>query len=242
MKKPIIGITLDNHEDSDKYKYSSFSWYALRRNYADCIIANGGVPFFIPFQNDNIDIIVEMVDGLLVPGSDNDIHPKFYNHELTKARVFSSEKAEFELNLIKKIIAADKPYFGICNGMQALNVALGGTLIQHIPDYIESDIIHEQPIPKNIVTHPVDILHDTRLAEIAGGAHQIMVNSTHHQAVGNLGKDLIISAKAPDGIIEAIEIPSIMGKFVLAVEWHPEYLNDNGVDLNLFRALVESCK
>ena len=238
MKKPIIGITLDLNNNTETYKYSSFPWYALRQNYAECIIAAGGMPIFLPFQSDNIDQIINTIDGLLVPGSDNDVHPKFYNHQLTKAKVHSEEKTVFELSLIKKIIALNKPYLGICNGMQTLNVALGGTLIQHIPDYIKSDINHEQTLPKNIPTHPVNIHHNTHLANIIG-AEKIMVNSTHHQAIGDLGADLVVSAIAPDGIIEGIELPLAKSKFTVAVEWHPEYVN--GTDINLFRAFVDAC-
>lgn len=237
-KKPVIGITLDLANDSAKYSYAKFPWYALRQNYADSIIKAGGVPIMIPYQLDSIDNILTIIDGLVIPGGDEDIHPKFYGQEIKSPKVKTNdERANFEFELLKKALAKDIPFLGICNGMQMLNIIFGGDLIQHIPDYIPSHINHEQPPPKNLPSHKITIKPATILAKLVEGKNEIMVNSTHHQAIGKVGNGLLVSAIAPDGIIEAIE--STTHKFVVGVEWHPEYLNSD-LDLNLFKRLVEA--
>ena len=142
---------------------------------------------------------------------------------------------EFELNLTKKALEKDMPIFGICNGMQVINVLFGGTLIQHIPDVLESDINHEQPHPKNTPTHEV-ILEEGSIMRELSDSDSISVNTTHHQAIDELGKGLLVTGKAPDGIIEAIESRDY--KFLVGVQWHSEYVNTE-LDINLFKKLVE---
>jgi len=235
MKKPVIGIVLDLASDNDKYSYSPHPWYALRVDYADCVIEAGGIPIFLPYSND-IESLLDLIDGLIIPGGDEDINPKFYGQEILSHKVKTNDiRAEFELVITKAALERDMPVFGICNGLQIINVLFGGTLIQHIPDHLESDINHEQPHPKNQPTHRIDIEPSTILAELADDSN-IMVNTTHHQAIDKVGADLIVSAKAPDGIIEAIE--STKYRFLIGVQWHSEYKNSK-LDLNLFKRLVE---
>jgi putative glutamine amidotransferase len=245
QKKPIIGIVVDLVNNSKKYHYSSFPWYALRQNYSDSVIKAGGVPLMIPYQHDTIEEILSIIDGLIIPGGDEDINPKIYGQEYDGISS-NDQRDDFELVITKKALVKHIPFLGICRGMQLLNVASGGDLIQHIPDYIKiknkdlAIITHEQPCPKHTLSHLISITPNTILANIAGGDsnYNYMVNSSHHQAVGKLGNDLVISAIAPDGIIEAIE--STNYPFVMGIEWHPEYLNSNNLDLNIFKALIQA--
>ncbi|XVN42260.1 MAG: gamma-glutamyl-gamma-aminobutyrate hydrolase family protein [Candidatus Rickettsia vulgarisii] len=243
-KKPIIGITPDLAQNCEKYTYAAFPWYALRKNYTDAIIAAGGVPLLLPYQSETIDLIIRLVDGIIIPGGDEDIHPKFYEPEHAEDVIISNEERDnFEILVLKKSLERNIPILGICRGMQLLNVIFGGTLIKHIPDHIKSTkqsiiINHEQPSPKNIVSHLINIKKGTKLAKIANNQLQTMVNSTHHQSINRIGHDLIISALAEDSLVEGIE--STKHKFVIGVQWHPEYLNNNGIDLALFKEFVKT--
>jgi putative glutamine amidotransferase len=238
MKKPVIGITLDLARNSEKYSYSLFPWYALRKDYADCVVMAGGIPIFLPYSAD-MGAMLDIIDGLIIPGGDEDINPRFYGQEIVSDKVKTNdERAEFELHITKKAVERNMPVLGICNGLQVINVIFGGTLIQHLPDKFNSHINHEQPHPKNIPTHGIIIEADSILGAMVGPNTEVVVNSTHHQAIDELGKGLSISARAPDGVIEAVE--SKDHKFLIAVQWHSEYLNSE-LDENLFKKLVEHC-
>lgn len=233
-KKPIIGITLDSANNSEQYQYSPFPWYALRQNYIDCIIKAGGIPIMIGYDFDSIDQITDLIDGLLIPGGAGDVNPKFYGHRITSDKIkLNDERSKFEIELTKNTLAKNIPFLGICNGMQVLNVACGGTLIQHIPDYVQSSINHDNSTG-GLPSHLIQIKPGFMLSEMTDYSEH-MVNSTHHQAIGELGNNLSVSATAPDGIVEAIE--SLYHRFALGVEWHPEYLNSE-LDFELFKRLV----
>lgn len=233
--KPVIGIFLDTNEDSEKYSYAALPWYALRRCYAQNVERFGGIPIMLPYNKD-IDSTLNLIDGLIIPGCDEDINPKFYGHEIKSTKVkVKDERAEYEMEFTKKALAKNIPTFGICNGLQLINVLFGGTLIQHIPDVHKSNWNHEQPPPKNTPTHPI-IIEDGTILKNLSTPVEIMVNSTHHQAIETVGNGLTVSAKAPDGIIEAIESKDY--KFLVGVQWHSEYLNTE-LDHNLFKKLIE---
>lgn len=235
MKKPVIGIVLDFVKDSEKYSYAAKPWYALRTCYSERVKEAGGVAIMIPYDIDNIKSVLQHIDGLIIPGGDEDINPAFYGQEITSDKVKINDiRANFEFALVRQALDINMPMLGICNGMQMINVVQGGTLIQHIPDVVKSDINHEQPKPKDVPTHLVHLVQGTILADLSDDS-EVMVNSTHHQAVDKLGKDLLVSAYASDGIIEAIE--SVKHRFVMGVEWHPEYANSR-LDQNLFAKLV----
>ena len=235
MKKPIIGITLDLASNTGKYSYAWRPWYALRRDYSDIITKAGGIPIFLPYCVD-INELLDVIDGLVIPGGDGDINPKFYGQKITSDKVKANdERTSFELALVTEAMKRDMPIFGICFGLQIINVALGGTLIQHIPDTHQSDINHEQPAPKHVPTHPINIEDGTLLSTLSE-SNNIEVNTTHHQAIDKVGKGLTVSAKAPDGIIEAVE--SANHRFLIGVQWHSEYQNTN-LDAQLFKRLVE---
>ncbi|MGI9435764.1 MAG: gamma-glutamyl-gamma-aminobutyrate hydrolase family protein, partial [Geminicoccaceae bacterium] len=132
---------------------------------------------------------------------------------------------------------ADRPVLGICGGQQLLNVALGGTLIQHIPLSVADCLAREQPNPRTEPGHEVEVTADTLLHRLGDGAPRLAVNSAHHQAAAEVGEGVVISGRAPDGVIEAIEVPK--KRFCLGVQWHPEY-SISAADDAIFQALIRA--
>lgn len=235
MSKPIIGISLDSEREGD---YSKFPYYVLRKNYIEAVEQAGGIPILFSHELSLIDDYINMIDGLLIPGGDFDIDPSFYGEEIASDTVtMKKSRADFEREFIEKAFKKEIPILGICAGMQLMNVYFGGSLIQHIPDEIESFLEHEQKVLHDIATHEIDIVGGSILNKITGST-KMEVNSSHHQAVKDLGKGLEVSATAPDGVIEAIELRG--HKFCVGVEWHPEYLIKEE-DENIFKAFVAAC-
>ncbi|OFW85446.1 MAG: hypothetical protein A2794_03950, partial [Alphaproteobacteria bacterium RIFCSPHIGHO2_01_FULL_40_8] len=192
---------------------------------------------------DLIDSYLESLDGLMIVGGYFDIHPKRYGeeemHPITK---LNEVREEFEHQIAKKTIQTKMPFLGICNGMQLINVLHGGNVIQHIPD--EGKFLdHEQGHIEGFANyhqcyHEVLIEKNSRLFSVVG-EEKIKTNSSHHQAAKNAGKGLIVSAKASDGIIEAIENPS--HPFCIGVQWHPEF-ETSQADRKIFTGFVEAAK
>jgi putative glutamine amidotransferase len=234
MKAPLIGITLD-YETAQTY--AAYPWYALRENYITAVEQAGGIPFLLPYVSSQISKYLEVIDGLLIPGGDSDINPCFYGvNERHKRVVTKDNRAQFELKLTEAALKKDLPILGICGGQQVLNVVLGGTLIQHIPDYSSDCLIHEQTQPKHQPTHEIDVVEGTLLHRILK-EKTIRVNSTHHQAVEKLGRNVQVNAQASDNIIEAIEVSG--QRFCLGVQWHPEYLSTR-YDHAIFKAFIQA--
>lgn len=218
--KPLIGITLDSQTEST---YSVFPWYALRKDYSNAVQALGGIPIHLPHEPDNVSEYLNLIDGLIISGGDFDIDPAYYGEEIVSQRVIiNNKRTDFEFSLGQQALDQNIPILGICGGMQLLNVILGGTLIQHIPDAIQSEIQHEQPHPKNVVSHSVHVEENSLLHQLLGQT-EIQVNSTHHQAIKRPGNGVVCNAFASDGVIEGFEIPK--SRFCLGVQWHPEYLS-----------------
>lgn len=234
MSKPIIGITMCRSVDTER---DGIFQYNIRDCYAKCIHAHGGVPILLPYNKPSN--ILNIVDGLIISGGDLDIHPKYYGQKIISDKVKTDEtRTEFEIELLDKALTKNIPIFGICNGMQLINVLYGGTLIQHLPDAVGSNINHEQQHPKNVPTHDVIINSKSILFDLNDQKDMILVNSTHHQAVDKIGDGLLPSAKAPDNVIEAIEDQS--KNFVVGVQWHSEYLN-TALDKKLFNMFIKTC-
>lgn len=232
-KKPIIGVTIDSSEEKT---YAQYPWYALRMQYPASISKFGCVPILLPYDSLNIDHYLDIIDGLVFVGGDFDIDPSYYGEKITSSTVIvNNARTSFELALIKKALLLDKPILGICAGMQLINVALGGTLIQHIEEEYGSSY-HMQQHPKDVPSHSIHIERSTLLHNIYQ-QNQAMVNSSHHQAIRHLGLGVIASAKSMDGIIEAIEVPK--HKFCLGVQWHPEYLATE-IDVSIFKTFLNS--
>ena len=235
-KRPTIGVTLDSEEPGG---YSKFPWYAVRQNYADAVVKAGGLPLFLPHEPDQVEEYLALIDGLVVTGGAFDIDPALFGaadkHPTVKLK---GRRTEFEWKITQRAVATDLPVLGICGGQQLLNVVLGGTLIQHIPDEVKAPLAHEQPNPRDEPGHSVKVEKGTLLYKICG-TDALEVNSAHHQAAREVGPGIKINATAEDGVIEGIEDPR--HRFVLGVQWHPEFSICKG-DEKIFRAFVEAAK
>ena len=218
MKKPIIGITLD--EEKSGY-YSKFPWYAIRKNYIHSILKYGGIPFPLFYSSTNIKDIFSLVDGIIITGGNFDIDPSLYDKKNNFSRNIKNKRTKFEMKICKICIENNIPILGICGGEQLLNVSCGGTLIQDIKKKKNIKINHEQKNPRNQTSHTVDIIKNSMLYKIIN-KKKILVNSAHHQAVEKLGKKLVVSGTARDGVIESIEHDE--HKWCMGIQWHPEFL------------------
>ena len=159
--------------------------------------------------------------------------PSLYgSEEVHETVVLKEARTNFEITIVRHALKKDIPILGICGGQQLLNVVLGGTLIQDIPNEMEQSLPHEQPNPRNEPGHLVKIMTGTLLHDIVG-VTQMHVNSAHHQAVAEVSDTAVIDAVAPDGVIEGIEAPK--QKFCLGVQWHPEFEVDPN-DIRIFSA------
>ncbi len=233
-RRPIIGITLDSEPPG---RYSNFPWYAVRANYADAVAAAGGLPLALPHHAELAADTLDAIDALIVTGGAFDVDPALYGDAERHATVsLKSGRTAAELALLQGALDRDMPLLGICGGEQLLAVALGGTLIQHIPDSVADALPHEQPTPRDQAGHQVTLTPGSRLAGIVGAA-RMAVNSSHHQAVRAPGPHAVVNALAPDGVIEGIEDPH--RRFCIGVQWHPEFLIDPG-DARLFAALIDA--
>jgi len=188
--------------------------------------------------------VIGAVHGLLLTGG-GDVRPDLYG-AVPHATFDPAEpgRDEYEIALVRLALEKDLPVFAICRGVQLLNVARGGTLIQHIPDEVGTTVNHRVPTPPHSIAHEVWIESRSLLERLMGerfeAGEACPVNSRHHQAPKDLGEGLIASATAPDGVIEAIEDPS--RRFCLGVQWHPENFWRTGEFRTLFEAFVQACR
>jgi putative glutamine amidotransferase len=232
MNRPLIGVTLDAEQPGG---WSRYPWYALRANYTDAIAAAGGLPVALPHDPALTAALLDRLDGLVVTGGAFDVDPALYGAAEIHATVtLKQRRTAAELALVQGALARDMPVLGICGGQQLLAVALGGTLIQHIPDSVPDALEHEQLNPRDEPGHSVAVTAGTLLARIVGAA-QMQVNSAHHQAVATPGPHAVVNAVAPDGVVEGVE--DSRHRFCLGVQWHPEFLIDPG-DSRIFHAFI----
>jgi putative glutamine amidotransferase len=229
--RPLIGVTTSELRPSGmgtlrRQGEPDHPEMALGMTYLQCVERAGGVPVVLPPCVSDVGALISRLDGVCLSGGP-DLDPGAYGARARHAELGPTEPSldAFELALAREALERSVPLLGICRGSQALNVACGGTLHQHVPG-------HRQTEPGCTVTHEVEVLEGTRLAGLIGpGTHA--VNSFHHQAVRRLGTGLTVSARAGDGTVEAIELAA---GFVIGVQWHAEAL----ADLRLFEALVDA--
>ena len=230
--RPLIGVT--TYLESAAWGAWSRPAALLPATYVEAIQRGGGVPILLPPVADVADALIQPLDALVLAGG-NDIDPTSYGavpHPATSNT--RPERDAAELALVRAALARDLPVLGICRGMQLLNVARGGDLIQHLPDVV-GDQSHQRQ-PGHFANHPVAPEPGSRLTAVLGA--DIEAASCHHQGIGRLGEGLVVSGRAPDGVIEAIEMPG--RAFVLGVQWHPEEHADR--DARLFTALVDATR
>jgi len=214
----------------------------MLNGYMDAIMETGGVPVMFPLitDKDAIEHLFSICDGIIFTGG-HDISPSIYGEEKSeKCGEVITQRDILECELMTRAIDADKPILGICRGMQMLNALSGGTLYQDLPSQFKTDITHGQKPPYNIPIHDVKVEKDSLLYSIVG-CDTLSVNSHHHQAIKDLSPKLKPAAYAADGIIEAVYMED--KKFVLALQWHPEFLykNDN-VSIKIFEAFMDAVK
>lgn len=236
MTKPIIGITtFDGVREKRPY-------VMLNTHYVRAILEAGGIPVLIPNQLSQADMddLLPRLGGILFTGG-GDIRTDLFNGAPhPKVSEVDDERDALELPLLRRVVEEGRPFFGICRGFQVANVALGGTLYTHIPDQHPGAVRHDlyPHIPRDTIAHEVRIEEDSRMAQIVG-TPILRVNSLHHQGIKDLAPALKAVGYAPDGLIEAVELPD--HPFGLAVQWHPEWLTTQPEMRNLFRKFVEAC-
>jgi putative glutamine amidotransferase len=206
----------------------------LPRVYSDCVIGAGAAFVALPPQpvsEDAVSRVLDAIDGLIVTGG-KDVDARLYGQEPHPENdAPRPDRDQWEIALVRGAIARDLPFLGICRGLQILNVALGGTLIQHLPDVIGSSRYSYGGAV--FADNPVVVEPRTRLADVVGEG--LTVKSYHHQAIDRVAQGLTVSARGDDGIIQGVDVDALT--FGLAVQWHPEESPD---DLRLFAALVDA--
>ncbi len=235
MKTPVIGIILDSEDEGS---FSPYPYYALRKCYFNSVAQAGGLPIALPYVNKAmLKKYFDMIDGLLIPGGGFDIPPQMYgDSEIHHTVTMKPDRTNFEAEITKMCLDADKPILGVCGGMQLINVVTGGSLHQDIPTHIEGALNHKVKDRKTIA-HKVKVKAGTLLHKIVGDA-EIGTNTSHHQAIKQPGK-CVINAYADDGIVEGLEIPE--HKFCLGVQWHPEHIVTDA-DFKIIKAFVDACR
>ena len=229
--RPVIGIT--TYVTPAKWGYWDLEASLIPHNYVRAVEEAGGRPLLVPPSNEGIEETLDSLDAIVFSGG-SDLDPAHYGEE-PHPETFGirEERDRAELELMKAALERDMPVLGICRGVQVLNIARGGNLIQHLPEIVGHEG-HKHDPPGSFSDHDVEIEPDTTLAKILGDRHPM--KSHHHQGLDAVGKGLRVSAHAEDGSIEGVEDPE--HRFAVGVLWHPEA----GEDRKLFQALVEQAR
>jgi putative glutamine amidotransferase len=231
MGRPIIGIT--GELEAARWRTWIREAVVSPVSYTRAVERSGGTPVVLPpVPSSSVPSLIARLDGLLVAGG-RDVDPGLYDEEPNDhTDVPDHRRDRFELLMIRAAIDADLPFLAICRGMQVLNVARGGTLIQHLPDQLGND--SHRPDAVKLTTHDVQISAGSKLASVLGEA--TMVPASHHQAINRLGTGLTTVGWTEDQVIEAVELAG--HRFGIGVQWHPE----EGDDTRIFEALVNAAK
>lgn len=230
-KQPLVGITMRLSAAHDFY---------LRREYAEAIERFGGAPIYLPLlaRREYANRVLETVDAILLPGSDSDVDPLLYDEEpLPRCGAVQPARDRTDLLFIERAEEMKIPILGICYGMQILNVARGGSLLQDIETEHPNALAHQQGAPRERLSQRIRIEEDSFLRGLTNDS-SALINTHHHQAVKKIGENLKIAARASDGIVEAVE-DARPGVFAVGVQWHPELCwRDDIFSQNLFAAFI----
>ena len=244
--KPVIGIPLWIQEDHlPDYPDKPVKRVLVNHAYVDAIDKNGGIPLLLsPMARGSIDEQLSLCSGLLLPGG-FDVDPRMYLEErLPECADLRGDIDEEWYIILSAAIRRSLPVFGICRGMQYMNIYFGGSMYQDI-HYQEKALgrdalKHAQKGSRTVTTHVVEVKKDSLLAQCLGTWGEVAVNSMHHQSIKTLGNGFSVCAQAEDGTIEAIENRE---KMLLGVQWHPEELTETSPMMNgFFRALLAMCR
>jgi putative glutamine amidotransferase len=236
MAYPIIGITTyQGNNDED------LPIIALLRAYTDALTNAGGVPVLIPsnLAGEALRTLYDHLDGILFTGGGDIQISRFDGIPHPRIVKVDAERDSMEFSLLEALVHDKKPFLGICRGFQVINVGLGGTLYTHIQDQMPEALKHDYypGFPRTFLAHNVRVEPGTHLSNILDKT-ELMVNSLHHQGVKNIPAGLKPAAFAPDGLVEAVELPG--HPFGIAVQWHPEWLISQPATQRLFQAFVEA--
>ena len=238
MAAPLIGITTS--VTVDKVPERAY----VNATYIRAVQAAGGIPLLLtPYFTPEVQAALwQRLDGLVLTGGGDIAPARFGEAPHPAVDDVSPARDELEIGLTQRAVADEVPLFAICRGVQVLNVALGGTLVQDLPSEWPNALAHSQKAPRHEPSHAVKVMGEgTRLGRVLG-ALEIEVNSMHHQAIKRLGEGLREVAWAPDGVIEGVEMPGET-RFVLGVQWHPEELvGHDQAARNLFAAIVDAAR
>lgn len=239
MLRPLIGITAYTRNYIEK----GWDYDVSYAQNAVAIEKAGGLPILIPAKvsMETLRAIYERLDGVLLPGG-GDVDPSLYaadQHPTTGG--IDDDRDRAEIALTRWAMEDDLPTFGICRGIQVMNVALGGTLVQDVPSQVTTTLLHDlaNGEPRSTILHEVTLQADSLLAEIIGQT-QVQVNSLHHQSIEVAAAAVRITGVAPDGVVEAMEVPH--KTFILAVQWHPEDLINDSRMLAVFTAFIDAAR
>jgi putative glutamine amidotransferase len=241
-RKPVIGVTPlgveKTYDDS-----ATFVVYGAYGAMVRAVTAAGGIPLVIPPESGDVKDVLDAIDGLLVTGGD-DIDPARYGDTEAHPRTSGIDalRDALELDLVRGAIEREMPMLCICRGIQLLNVALGGTLLQDIPSQYPTEIVHEQTkvgVAEEDPQHSVRVTPGSLLARTYG-VETLEVNSLHHQSLRDIAPDLTVNAVAPDEIVESVSLDRDGAAWTLGVQWHPELMFERYDEhLKPFTALVE---
>ncbi|MDQ3183298.1 MAG: gamma-glutamyl-gamma-aminobutyrate hydrolase family protein [Actinomycetota bacterium] len=243
---PIIGITATLKEDVDAVAERPLGRFVRADlDYVEGVAGAGGAPVVLPPAGDEraAEAVIQSLDGLLLSGG-SDLDPHYYGEEpMPELGVTLPERDAFEMALVGLALRRGIPVFGICRGMQVLNVALGGTLYQDLPSQWERDLLkHRQDTPKWQPTHEVRVRDGSYIAEVMG-RESVKVNSYHHQGVRALAEGLVVTGRSSDGVVEAVEAVDLSERWLLGVQWHAEAMRGAGPQQErLFEAHVSAAE